>query len=83
MAQQMQGCQAPVQTVQTKMLGEPVLQLVFALAMCQRETSCLHAITVVQVVNANQIIGAGRRTVSRLCIYLTCLSTNRRISAGI
>ena len=38
MAQQVQGCQAPIQTAQTKMLGEPVLQLVFTLAMCQRET---------------------------------------------
>jgi hypothetical protein len=38
MAQQVQGCQAPIQTAQTKMLGEPVLQLVFTLAMCQRKT---------------------------------------------
>jgi hypothetical protein len=31
MTQQVQGSQSPVQAVQTQMLGEPVLDLVFAL----------------------------------------------------
>ena len=68
-SQQMQGSHTPVQAVQSKVLGEPVLQLVFALLRsdpCECKTRC----------------APGRRTVSRLWIYLTCLSTWRRASAG-
>jgi hypothetical protein len=62
-AEEMQSCQAPIQAVQTKMLGEPVLQLVFPLptgsardlvkptgrcAGC-RQTHCVEALDIADV----------------------------------
>jgi hypothetical protein len=56
MTEQMQGCQAPIEAVQTKVLGEPVLQLILALrrgSVSVREpTSCLR----------RRVLATGRQT---------------------
>lgn len=56
---QMQSCKTPIQAIETQVLGEPVLELLFALGGRSART-----LDMAQVVAA----AAGRRTVSRLWI---------------
>ena len=67
MAQKMKRGQSPIDSIQSQVFGQPVIELVFPLKMNQYQASESYS---------------HERTLSRVWMYLTCFSTTKVRSSG-